>query len=117
MSKRLAEAKDTISRFHVSMAPAHTIVAQACLSVLLHIDESITEDDLEKFPLAEYAAMHWVGHSRFSDVTRNIEDGMKRLFDPDNRHLAVWVWIYPPESRGRRFERSRRPSEARASPL
>ncbi len=117
MSKRLAKSKDTISRFHVSMAPAHTIVAQACLVVLLHIDETITKDDLEKFPLAEYAAMHWVGHARFSDVSRNIEDGMKRLFDPDNRHLAVWVWIYDPESDVHSYESSRRPSEARASPL
>jgi len=117
MSKRLAESKDTISRFHVSMGPAHTIVAQACLGVLLHIDETITEDDLEKFPLAEYAAMHWVGHARFSDVSRNIEDGMKCLFDPDNRHLAVWVWIYDPESPALRHERSQRPSEARATPL
>ena len=117
MSKRLAKSKDTISRFHVSMVPAHTIVAQACLGVLLHIDETITEDDLKKFPLAKHAARHWVGHARFSDVSRNIEDGMKRLFDPDNRHLAVWVWIYDPESPERIHERSRRPSEARATPL
>jgi ankyrin repeat protein len=117
MSKRLAKSKDTISRFYVSMAPAHTIVAQACLGVLLHIDETITEDDLKKFPLVKYAARHWVGHARFSDVSRNIEDGMKRLFDPDNRHLAVWVWIYDPESPERIHERSRRPSEARATPL
>jgi hypothetical protein len=43
MSARLAKAKDTISRFHVSMTPAHTIVAQACLGVLLHLDENVTE--------------------------------------------------------------------------
>jgi hypothetical protein len=57
-SKRLAETKDTISHFHVSMTPAHTIVAQACLGVLLHLDENITKDSLKDFPLAEYAAEH-----------------------------------------------------------
>ncbi len=72
---------------------------QACLGVLLHIDESITKDGLEKFPLAEYAAKCWVGHALFDDVSRNIEDRMKRLFDPDNPHLAVWVWIYDPDCR------------------
>jgi hypothetical protein len=43
-SNRLADAGTTLSRFHVSMTQAHTIVAQACLDVLLHINESITED-------------------------------------------------------------------------
>jgi len=40
-----------------------------------------------------------VGHALFDDVSRNIEDRMKRLFDPDNPHLAVWVWIYDPDCR------------------
>jgi ankyrin repeat protein len=118
-SKRLAEAKDTISRFHVSMTAAHTIIAQACLGVLLHIDETITQDDLGKFPLAKYAAEHWAGHAQFEDVSGSIEDGMKCLFDPNNRHLAVWVWIYDPESGGYRYDEFKRPSDlrARATPL
>jgi ankyrin repeat protein len=116
-SKRLAESKDTISRFHVSMTPAHTIVAQACLGVLLHIDENITEGDLKKFPLAEYAAEHWVSHVRFEGVSPNIQDGMRRLFDPNNQHFSVWVWIYDPESPRRRKDRSESPSQARATPL
>jgi ankyrin repeat protein len=110
-SKRLAEAKDTISRFHVSMTPAHTIIAQACLSVLLHIHETITQDDLGKFPLALYAAEHWVGHARFDDVSRSIEDGMKCLFDPNNRHLAVWVWIRDPEWGEHIYDEFKRPSD------
>jgi ankyrin repeat protein len=116
-SKRLADAKDTISRFHVSMTPAHTIVAQACLGVLLHVDENITEANMEKFPLAEYAAQQWVGHARFEGVSPNIQDGMKHLFDPDNDHLVVWVWIYDPESTRSHRETFERPSRARATPL
>jgi hypothetical protein len=115
-SGRLAEAKDTISRFHVSMTPAHTIVAQACLGVLLHLDENITKDSLEDFPLAEYAAEHWVDHARVENVSSKVQDGMKRLFDPGQE---------PPFSlgldiRSRRFwlrsERSERPAKARATP-
>jgi ankyrin repeat protein len=95
-STRLAEAKDTISRFYVSMTPAHAIVAQACLGVLLHLDENITEDSLKDFPLAEYAAEHWVDHARFEGVPPIAEDGMKQLFDPSKPHLAICVWIYDP---------------------
>ncbi|KAI0288610.1 hypothetical protein BC826DRAFT_1107650 [Russula brevipes] len=64
------------------MTPAHTIVAQACLEVLLHLHENPTEDTLKKLPLAEYAARYWVGHARFENVSPSIEDQMKRLFDP-----------------------------------
>jgi ankyrin repeat protein len=119
MSKRLAEAKDndTLSRFHVSMTQAHTIVAQACLGVLLHMDETITESDMTNFPLAEYAAKHWTSHARFEGVSSIIQDGMKRLFDPNNRHLVVWAWVYDPEPRRRKGVRTKSPSLAKASPL
>ena len=115
-SKRLAESKEAISRFYVSMTLAHTIIAQACIGVLLHIDQKVTKDDLDQFPLAKYAAEHWVGHARFQDVSPKIQDGMKRLFDPNNRHLSVWVWIYDPERQtgDSSFEC---PSQARATPL
>ena len=116
-SARLSEAKDAISHFHVSMSPAHTIVAQACLGVLLHLDENITKDSLEKFPLVEYAAEHWVGHARSENVSSNVEDGIKRLFDPSKSHFCVWTWIYDPECSWLRFERSERPENARATPL
>jgi ankyrin repeat protein len=116
-SARLAETKDTIFRFHVSMTPAHTMVAQACLGVLLHLDESITEDSLEDFPLAEYAAEHWVDHARIEDVPSKVQDGVKRLFDPSKSHLSIWVWIYNPDPLWRRSERSKRPAEAGVTPL
>lgn len=83
-SKWLTEAKGTISRFDVSMTPANTIVAQTCLGVL-HLDENVAEEDLEVFPLAEYAAKQWVAHAWIKDVSPKIQDEMRRLFDP-NRH-------------------------------
>ena len=115
-SKRLAESKETISRFHVSMTLAHTIIAQSCLSVLLHLDEGITQDHLERFPLAEYAAQYWVGHSLFQDVSPKIQDEMKRLFDPNNHHLSIWVWIYDPQL-GRGDSSSECPLQAKETPL
>ena len=118
VSTRLAEAKDTISHFHVSMIAAHSIVAQACLGVLLHLDKTVTKDSLEDYPLVEYAAEHWVDHARFENVSSIVEDGMKRLFDPSRSHLSVWTWIYDPENTDtRRDEFSEPPEEARASSL
>ena len=96
-SIRLAEATDIIShRYHVSMTPAHTLAAQACLGILLHLEKDVTIDTLENFPFAKYSARHWVDHARFEDVSQNVEDGMKELFDPNKPHLAICVWICDP---------------------
>ena len=115
-STRLAEAKNAISRFHVSMTSAHTTVAQGCLGLLLHLDETVTEDSLKNFPLAEYSAEYWVAHAQIEDVSLKVEYGMKRLFDPSKHHLSVWVWIYDPEDCEHRFYYERY-EEARATPL
>ena len=109
-STRLAEAPDNISRrYHVSMTPAHTLVAQACLGILLHLDKDVTRDSVEDFPLAEYAAEHWLDHVRFEDVSGHVEDGMKHLFDPSKPHLAICVWIYDPISKWKQMMRFNTP--------
>ena len=118
-SSRLAEANDIfVQRYHISMTGAHTLVAQACLGMLLHLDKNITRGGLDKFPLAEYAAEHWIDHARFEDVSLKAEVGMKRLFDPNGFHFAVWVWIHDLEDRyWRREKRGGRPSAPRGTPL
>ena len=95
-SARLAKAKDTISRFHISMRIAHTVVAQTCLGVLLHLDKDVSWVDLKYFPLAEYAADHWVDHASFENVSPHVQDGMRRLFDPRKHHFFVWSRIRDP---------------------
>ena len=114
MSKRLRDANDTVSRFHVSMTPAHTMIAHACLGVLLHLD---AEHNLKNFPLANYAAEHWFTHTLFEDVSPMIQNAMRRLFDPSKHHLAICVWIYDPIFLWRHFDRSEYPSQPRAPPL
>jgi ankyrin repeat protein len=115
-STRLAGSSDAISRrYHISMTPAHTLVAQACLGILLHLDGNVTRDDLEKYPLAEYAAQYWADHARFENVSHHVEDGMKRLFDPGKVHLAVSVWMHQPTSR--RNIQPERPLPCPGSPL
>ena len=109
MSTRLAKATDINSRrYHVSMTRAHTLVAQTCLGILLHLDKDVTS--LENFPLAEYAVEHWVDHTRFDGVSHNVEDGIKQLFDPSKPHLAICVWIYDPaDPTWKQMARSRTP--------
>jgi ankyrin repeat protein len=116
-STRLTE-NNAISHYHVSLLPAHTIVTQACLGILLHLDEKVTTDNLQNFPLAEYAAKHWVDHAQFENVIASTQDGIKRLFDPRSPHLLIWVWIYDPEiDLWHPSMRPERPSQPRGSCL
>ena len=64
-----------------------------CLGVLLLLDEHVDKDSIRTFPLARYAAEHWVSHARFKDVSTRIKNGMRLLFDTDKPHFAAWLWI------------------------
>ena len=55
-SERLAESSQDVSRYHILLEPAHTVLAQACLGVLLRLDDRVDRDSIKNFPLARYAA-------------------------------------------------------------
>jgi ankyrin repeat protein len=96
-SLRFAEKRDTISRrYHISPKPAHSLVAKACLGILLYLEQNVTRESLTEFPLTQYAAEHWFEHARFEGVSRTLEEGMKQLLECGKPHLAVWLWIHDP---------------------
>jgi len=119
LSNRLVEPTRDVSRYHIQLEVAHTILAQACLGVLLRLEDRIDRFSIESFPLARYAAQYWVKHAQFENVSSRIEEGMDRLFDVDRPHFAIWLWIYNEDS-PRRHSRSlpsMRPSKPKAVPL
>ena len=91
---RLAEPMRDVSSYHIRLEAAHTILAQACLGVLLRLDDRVDRDSIKSFPLARYAAQYWPTHARVENVSSHIMDGMERLFDADKPHFATWLWIY-----------------------
>jgi cytohesin len=94
VSNRLASSPGDISRYHICLSSAHTVLTQACLGLLLHSADNVTEESVEHSPLASYAAEHWVEHAQFEDVASCIKDGMKTLFNPEKPHFVAWVRIY-----------------------
>ena len=93
-SERLATAEERLSYYHILLEPAHTILAHASLSVLLQLDDKINKDNIGLFPLAPYAARHWVNHAQFRNVASHIQQVMERLFDPTKPHFTAWVWLH-----------------------
>ena len=93
-ANRLADPIKDVSRYYIRLEAAHTILAQACLGVLLRLDDHIDLNNIKDFPLALYAARYWATHARFENASSRIKDGMECLFDSDKPHFATWLWIY-----------------------
>ena len=104
-SDRLADIKTDISRFQIRLEPAHTIIAQSCLAILLQSDH---DDGKTTSPLSKYAAQHWIDHARFGNVSSRVEYGMRHLFDPAKPYLTAWLNSYDPDTEWSSFLRDDR---------
>ena len=90
------ENSQHVSKYHVSPPSAHAFFARACLCVLLQLGGGIDKVRLKDFPLASYAAEHWVGHAKYGAVSSDTDvlAGMKCLFDKAKPHFNAWTWLY-----------------------
>lgn len=93
-SDRLASSSaDALRYHHFRFEPAHTIMAQACLGVLLRLDKTMDKQTINMYPLARYASRHFGQHAEFENVFSYITNGVDDLLDPDNAHFDIWVWL------------------------
>ena len=93
-SDRLATSvMDALRCHHIRLEPAHTIMAQACLGVLLQLDKDMDIPTIWSHPLAEYAGERFGDHVEFGNVLSNITDGVDDLLDPDKPYFDTWIWI------------------------
>jgi hypothetical protein len=95
-SVRLATSSGNISRYHILLEPAHTILAQACMSVLLQSDDDPVEESgvRNRSPLAGYAAEHWVAHAQDEKVSSRLRKAMEYLFDVDKPYFSAWLRLH-----------------------
>jgi ankyrin repeat protein len=89
-SDRLASCMEE-SQFYIPIEHSHTILAQACLGVLLSLDDSSDEDSVRILPLYRYATDYWVEHAQVGKVESVIRDTLDRFFDTDKPHFSAWV--------------------------
>ena len=93
ISDRLARSSGDVSRYHIVPEPAHRILAQACLGVLLRLDDGANKGNVRDIPLIEYAARHWVDHAQFENVASWIQDTMEYFFDAEKPHWKAWCRV------------------------
>jgi len=69
----LASSTQDLACYHVALEPAHTILAQACLGILLQLENPIElRGILKPSPLEGYATEHWVVHTQFGNVSSHL---------------------------------------------
>ena len=94
-SPRLAAPIRDVSHYYVGLEPAHTIMAQACLSVLLRSDVRVDHNGVENnSPLEEYAAENWATHAQFENVSSYLRQPMECLFDVDRPYFSSWLKLH-----------------------
>ena len=119
-SPRLSTSSGDLSCYQVNLDPAQTILARACLSVLLQLDDHVTKDRVQQdFPLAGYAAEHWASHAKFKDELTHLRKGMEDLFDVDKPHFSAWLRLHDIDTnrRGTTFYQFTPRNKSEAGPL
>ena len=111
-SDRLAHSSGDVSRYHIVLESAHTILAQACLGVLLRLDDHVNKDNVDDTPLVEYAVRHWVDHGRFESVSSYIREAMEYFFDADKPHWTPWCRVQVMDVSWREFTPKERLNDA-----
>jgi ankyrin repeat protein len=89
-SDRLTSMGD-VSQFHISNEPSHLILAQACLGVLLSVDDRTPEDSLEDISLLTYAHSYWIEHVQVGEVELCLKDALDCIFDLDKPHWEAFL--------------------------
>ena len=102
-SNRLARSSLDVSRYHIALEPAHAVLAQACLGVLLRLDHRVIGDNIDETPLVGYASQHLLDHARFEEVALHIRDAMEYFFDADKPHWTAWSRVQKIDVRRRWF--------------
>ena len=92
-ANRLAEPIRDVSYYHIRLDAAHRIITQACLGILLRLDDRPDCNSLKTSPMAEYAALNWPKHAEFGNTLSRIKDEMECLFDADKPHFAMWLRV------------------------
>jgi hypothetical protein len=101
-STRLATSSGDVLRYYIALEPAHTILGQACMSILLRSDDREEQSGNgvgNNSPLARYAAEHWVAHAQFEHVSSYLRTSMESLFDLDKPYFAAWLKLYNIDTR------------------
>lgn len=108
----------TTAFFAINEAIAHSIIAQTCLAYLLYLGKFflVDESTIHTFPLALYAAEHWITHMKLgSDSACTTAKLITHLFSIESMAFTNWVRLRDPDNSWQ--QDLKKPAEDIPSPL
>ncbi|EMD33438.1 hypothetical protein CERSUDRAFT_98545, partial [Gelatoporia subvermispora B] len=95
-----SDVEGNVKRFHIVKEHAHTTLAKVCLAIMLQLDNtsisnhSATCHVAPVSPLSAYAAEHFIGHAKVTNVETDIQEAMEWAFDPRKPHYEAWSYLH-----------------------
>jgi hypothetical protein len=94
------ESLDRVPRYQINIKESHYVAALTCLAPILHFNAKfpgpLNRETVKIFTMVEYAAENLIYHIREGDVSlsRDVDVGLRRLFDPQRPIFRAWLWLY-----------------------
>ena len=99
--------------FHINEKLAHELISQTCLGYLLQLDsyDSVTSQEIAKFPLPHYAAEFWIFHAHAggSDDLTSLKKLTVKLFQSDHFPFLNWIQLWDADDKWGRKNKSTSP--------
>ncbi len=117
------ESLDRVPRYQINIKESHYVAALTCLAPILHFNAKfpgpINRETVKIFTMVEYAAENLIYHIQEGDVSlsRDVDVGLRRLFDPQRPIFAAWLWLYDIDNPTRGKMVTESPAEPPASSL
>ena len=90
--------KGAAGPLHISEKLSHSLISQTCLVYLLHFstDDSLDWTTTTSYPLALYAAEHWILHAQSADINNSstIQKLILNLFRSDGASFNNWIRLW-----------------------
>jgi hypothetical protein len=94
------ESLDRVPRYQINIKESHYVAALTCIAPILHFNDKfpgpLNRETVKIFTMVEYAAENLIYHIREGDVSlyRDVDVGLRRLFDPKRPIFRAWLWLY-----------------------
>src|ERR1700761_1079229 len=84
---------------------SHRVISESCIAYIMQFDQldSLTYENLHRFPLAGYAAQFWSDHAHETDGNESLHKIMCHLFQREATFIS-WIRLYDKDTyRARKF--------------
>ena len=94
------ESLDRVPRYQISVKESHYVAALTCIAPILHFNDKfdwpLNREKVKIFTMVEYAAENLIYHIQQGEnaLYRDIDVGLRRLFDPQRPIFKAWLWLH-----------------------